>query len=387
MQEELPMSLRQLSEFSGIEDPRIDRKKLYPLNEILFLLVGAVISGCTSWEEIADFGEDKLSWLRKYLPYSNGTPSHDTIDRVMTLIDHRAFEMFFINWVNSLQIKWLGLHIAIDGKKLRASADKAAQQKPLNAGGKSPVHLVEAWCGALNLCLGQYKTSDKSNEITAIPALLDLLEIKGCVITIDAMGCQKKIAENIAGREADYIFGLKGNQETLFEAVKELFLTENVEGAQIFEEPVLEKSKHGRIEKRVCRVLKAGLLAESLTKDWEKIQTLIEVQSERFITASEQYTFEKRYYVSSLKASPQQFNDIIRAHWGIENNLHWTMDVTFKEDKARKRNGFAPQNFALIRRIALNLLQHIPDKISIARKMAKCARTDDYRDKALIFNA
>lgn len=387
MTESLSNSLIYLRNFDGVEDPRIERHKLYPLNEILFLLVSAVISGCQSWEEIADFGEDQLPWLRGYLPYLNGTPSHDTLSRVMSLINYRAFEQFFINWVNSTQVVWSGMQIAIDGKKLRSSADKSEQQKPAAAGGKSAVHLVEAWCGAVKLCLGQYKTEDKSNEITAIPALLDLLDIKNCAISIDAMGCQKKIAEKIIGHEANYIFGLKANQETLFEAVKERFLSEKEQVGEVFEEPVEEKIKRGRIDQRRCRVLKSQTLPETLTTEWKGIRSIIEIQSERLVLANEAYSFEKRYYISSLEVGPQQFNEMIRAHWGIENNLHWTMDVTFSEDEARKRKGFAAQNFGLIRRIALNLLQKIPDKISTARKMAKCARSDNYKNKVLNFNA
>jgi predicted transposase YbfD/YdcC len=379
--------LLKLLEFTGVDDPRLERKKLYALKEVLFLMVSSVISGCQSWEEIADFGEDKLAWLRQYLPYSNGTPSHDTVDRVMSMIDHRAFESFFIDWACSLRSTWAGLHVAIDGKKLRASADKLEQQTPLSAGGKSPVHLVEAWCGEMNLCLGQYKTEDKSNEITAIPALLDLLEISGCVITVDAMGCQKKIAEKIVGRGADYVFGLKKNQESLFDAVSDLFAQVEPGSAQVFEEGVSGKYKHGRIEQRLCRTLPAELLGETCRQEWKGLNTLIEIQSERLVNASGQFSFEKRYYISSCQASPERFNQIIRAHWGIENNLHWTMDVTFAEDKARKRKDFAPQNFALFRRIALNLLQQNPDKISLNRKMAKCARSDEYREKTLNFNA
>ena len=372
-----------LSKFEGITDPRIERKKLYPLNEILFLVVNAVISGFSEWEEIVDFGEEKIRWLRHYLPYKECIPSHDTINRVMGMINYRDFEAFFVSWVEGMALTVGGKVINIDGKKLRASVDKILQQTAHSAGGKSAIHLVEAWCGELNLCLGQYKTEDKSNEIKAIPALLDMLEISGSTITIDAMGCQKDIAAKIIDKEGDYILGLKGNQETIHQAVKELF--EKHEGP--IDSHTSENIGHGRIEVRECRVLEAELLDESLRKEWKGLNALIEICSTRLIEASKQHTVECRYYLGSKKQSAMLYNQQIRSHWGIENQLHWAMDVQFGEDKSRKRAANSAQNFGLIRRMALNLLKTNNDnpKVSINRRMNKCALSDEYRRKTIRF--
>ncbi|MCB9082666.1 MAG: ISAs1 family transposase, partial [Lewinellaceae bacterium] len=201
--------------YSGLKDPRLDRTKLYPLMEIVFLTVSAVISGCQAWDEIADFGEAKLAWLRQYLPFENGTPSHDTINRVISLIDYRSFEECFISWTKMLLPLAQGSLISIDGKTLRGSVDSYHN--------KAPIHLVNAWCNDVELALGQYRTEAKSNEITAIPQLLDLLSIEGCIITIDAMGCQKNIAEKIIDSKGDYILALKTNQSELFEEASSLF--------------------------------------------------------------------------------------------------------------------------------------------------------------------
>lgn len=375
--------LNLLLRFDGIVDVRLERKKLYPLNEVLFLTISAVISGHSEWEEIVDFGELKLEWLRSYLPYLNGIASHDTVNRAIGLIDYRSFEAFFIDWVESMAVSVGGRVINIDGKKLRASVDKLLQQKPRAQGGKSAVHLVEAWCSELCLCLGQYKTEDKSNEITAIPALLDMLEISGSTVTIDAMGCQKVIAAKIIDKGADYILGLKDNQETLHNAVRRLF-----DG---FIGPTLDdwqqSAGHGRLEERRCRTLPAALLDEPLKVEWKGLMTLVEIQSERLILASGEYSIEHRYYLGSPVQSAALYNQQVRGHWGIENELHWSMDVTFGEDKSRKRTGNNAQNFGLIRRIALNLLKTNEDKpkVSLNRRMSKCSLSDDYRSETLRF--
>ena len=372
-----------LLRFEGITDPRIERHKLYTLKEVLFLTISAVISGCSGWEAIADFGKAKLAWLRQYLAYPNGTPSDDTLNRVIGLIDYRSFEAFFISWVEGMALSVGGKVINIDGKKLRASVDKALQNKPRAEGGRASVHLVEAWCSELQLCLGQYKTEDKSNEITAIPALLDLLEISGCTVTIDAMGCQKDIASKIVGKQADYILGLKDNQPTLHSAVKELFDTFN--GPT--QDDLRDNGGHGRIELRGCRTLPAALLPACLREGWEGLTTLVEIQSERLILASGAYCAEERHYLGSKVQSSALYNQQVRAHWGIENQLHWSMDVTFGEDKSRKRAANSAQNFGLIRRIALNLLKTREEKpkVSLSRRMNLCSLSDDYRQQTLRF--
>ena len=357
--------------FSGLEDPRIDRTKFYPLMEIIFLTISAVLSGCQTWDEIADFGEAKLDWLKTYLAFEQGTPSHDTINRVMSLIDYRAFEDSFICWANMLLRLPHGAIISIDGKTLRGSVDQHHK--------KAAIHLVNAWCNDVDLILGQYRTADKSNEITAIPELLDLLSIEGSIITIDAMGCQKAIAQKIIELKADYILALKANQRELFEEVKKLFdFLPSIQQEQV-------GKNHGRIEQRHCSVIKdLGWMLE--TEQWQGLKTVVKVQSQRYLLVNGQTSSETRYYLSSLDRSPAFFNKAIRDHWGIENRLHWAMDVVFAEDLSRKRNNNAAQNFAIIRKIVQNLLKMDKSKsISLNRKMRLAAIQDQYRNKLLGF--
>ena len=376
--------------FEGVPDFRIDRHKKYTLGEILFLTLSAVISGFTEWEEIADFGEEKLGWLRGFYLYENGTPSHDTINRVVSLLDYRAFEEHFIRWATQ-DIKLPdGTVINVDGKKLRGSASKKEQQTPHSEGGKGAVHLVQAWCNELQLCLGQYKTEDKSNEITAIPALLEWLDVRGCIITIDAMGCQKVIAQQIIKQEADYVLGLKNNHSKLLEDVKGLFeqagiITEQELKLEMEPEHLQEQTSrgHGRLEKRVCRILPAYLLGEEFQLEWAGLQSIVEITAHRYVMASGQFSLERRYYISSLNSGATEFNQIVRSHWAIENNLHWSLDVQFKEDQSRKRAHNAAANFAIILRFALSLLKKYPEKISVHRKQNKSAMSDKYREQIM----
>lgn len=370
--------------FGSVEDPRIDRSKIYPLIEILFLTTSAVLSGFEEWDEIVDFGEEKIAWLRKYLPYEQGIPSHDTVNRVISLIDNRAFEECFINWATMDIELSEGTVISIDGKKLRGSATKKEQQTAHAQGGKSAFHIVHAWCHELQLCLAQYQTDAKSNEITAIPVILDFLEISGCIITLDSMGCQKKIAQKIIQKEAHYIMGLKDNQEALSLAVFTAF-AENDEQADR-NKALQEEQNHGRKESRLCRVLPADLLPEwGQSSDWKGLKSIIEIQSHRKIMASGAVENETRYYISSLDVDAQAFNQLVRSHWTIENQLHWTLDVIFGEDQSRKRIRNAAQNFSTIRKITLNLLKAQSEKISVNRKRNKCALSDQYREKTLGF--
>jgi predicted transposase YbfD/YdcC len=368
-----------ITSFEVLIDPRGGYSITYPLNEILFLTISSVISGFSEWEEIADFGKEKIDWLRGYLPYKNGIPSHDTLNRVLGMINYRAFEESFVNWTTTgLQLPE-GVMIHIDGKKLRSSVSKMAQQTAHDAGGKSAVHLVEAWCGEFQMCLAQYKTADKSNEITAIPVILDWLEVKGCTITIDAMGCQRSIAAKIIKKEAHYILSLKGNQEALQSAVMAAFSGEQMD---IDTDEKVEVG-HGRKEIRRSRVLPASIIGQNTAEQWAGLQSIVEICSERTIMATKRVEKETRYYISSLSDNAEIFNRKIREHWRIENQLHWTMDVIFNEDASRKRSRNSAQNFALIRRMALNILKSNDEKISINRKMNKCALSDTYREKNL----
>jgi predicted transposase YbfD/YdcC len=370
---------RLITSFSDIQDPRGGYSIEYPLNEILFLTICSVLSGFSEWDEVVDFGKEKIGWLQGYLPYKNGIPSHDTLNRVMGMINYRSFEESFMNWA-TMDLKLpKGVLINIDGKKLRSSASKMEQQTPHNAGGKSAVHLVEAWCGALQMCLAQYKTADKSNEITAIPVILDWLEIGGCIITIDAMGCQRTIATKIVEKKADYILALKANQEGLHLAVIEAF--KSIESGMEYNEQA--EIGHGRKEKRICRVMSVSMIPKIFEEEWTGLKSIVEISSEREILSTKKIESETRYYISSLLENSESFNQKIREHWQIENQLHWTMDVVFKEDASRKRSKNSSQNFALIRRMVLNMLKNNPEKISVNRKMNKCAMSDSYREKML----
>ncbi len=353
---------------SKIEDFRIERRKCYRLEEIIFLCISGVISGCETWDELEDFGLEKLDWLREYLPYSYGTPSHDTINRVMSGLDYQAFQGCFIDWVACLSVLPVGSLVAIDGKTICGSVDRSH--------GKRAIHLVNAWCSEVNLCLGQFKTEEKSNEITAIPALLDLLELQGCVVSIDAMGCQSDIAEKIITKGAHYLLAVKENQPDLYQEV--VFLIEK--NAQADEDVSWEKD-HGRIEKREAKVVAISDFFGS--EKWPEVRSIIRIRSEREILGTGKKEADTRYYISSIQATAHQFNQLVRRHWTVENQLHWTLDVLLGEDSSRKRQKNAATNFALIRKIALNLLKQESSTSSLNRKMKKAAISDSFRKKVL----
>jgi predicted transposase YbfD/YdcC len=372
-----------LGHLNEVPEPRQSAKIEYPLDEILFLTISAVISGCSEWDEIVDFGEDKLGWLRQYRPFSNGIPSHDTVNRVISLINPVAFEQMFVMWVNSNIDLPKGTLISIDGKKLRSSATKLEQQTAHADGGKSAVHLVEAWCSDLSLCLSTREVAEKTNEIKAIPLILNDLEIEGCVVSIDAMGCQKKIVEGVVTRTADYVIGLKDNQPTLLEGVEQAFEAYADECRhERYSQDI--SVNHGRIEERICRVLNADRLPEWVPReDWTGLNTIIQIQSERTIMATGTVTNDTRYYISSLRLSASRIAAYVRGHWGIENQLHYMLDVFWGEDASRKRIAGAAANFGTVLRIAHNLVKTHPENISIKRKRKKADRSDHYREQIL----
>lgn len=366
-----------------VPEPRQSWKIEYPLDEILFLTISAVVSGCSEWDEIVDFGEDKLGWLRQYRPFANGIPSHDTLNRVMSLIDPVAFEQMFVLWVNrNIQLAE-GTLINIDGKKLRSSATKLEQQTERADGGKSSVHLVEAWCSDLSLCLSVREVGEKTNEIKAIPLILNDLEIEGCVVSIDAMGCQKEIVKGIGSKTADYVIGLKDNQPTLLAGVEQAFedCVDECRDEQYAQDVSVD---HGRIEERICRTLNAERLPEWVPReDWVGLNTIIQIQSERTIMANGTVSQETRYYISSLRLSADRIASYVRGHWGIENQLHYMLDVFWGEDGSRKRTACAAANFGTVLRIAHNLVKTHPENISIKRKRKKAGRSDQYREQIL----
>lgn len=349
--------------FSNIADPRVHRHKKHYLIDIIILTILAVICGAESWDSIELFGKTKITFLRKILKLPNGIPSHDTINRVFSMLNSRRFEEVFIQWANTLTDKRIKDEvIAIDGKAVRRSKDSYH--------GKSPIHLVNAWATKNHLVLGQYKTDSKSNEISAIPELLELLDIEASIITIDAMGTQTKIAQKIVDAKANYILSLKDNQKELKEEVESIFEVQTPE----FSDETIDKG-HGRLEIRKCDVIN-NLEFVAGKEKWAKLSSIVRISSER--TIRNKTETETRYYISSLNCDAASFNLHIRSHWGVENSLHWTLDMTFREDEQRKRNGKAAQNFAIVNKIALNLLRKDKSKGSIKSKRLKAGWDDRF---------
>jgi predicted transposase YbfD/YdcC len=337
--------------FSRLEDPRDWRGCRHELSDIVIISILAVICGAEHWTEIEAFGEAKEEWLRNFLKLPNGIPSHDTFGEVFAAINPEAFELCFRAWTAAVAGMIAGV-VAIDGKTLRGSFD--------TTGGKAAVHMVSAWAADNGVVFGQIAVDDKSNEITAIPALLEMLRIKGLIVTIDAMGCQKNIAGQIVKQQGDYVLAVKDNQPTLHKDIKEMFdwaERRNYAGLEHAHSEEISKG-HGRIETRRVSVL----WELSQIKDaaaWPGLRCIARVRSER--TIGQNTTIEHRYYISSVHTrKATELGRAIRAHWGIENGLHWRLDVTFGEDSSRVRTRNAAQNLSRLKRITLNLLKLAP---------------------------
>lgn len=329
--------------FAGLEDPRVERTKVHLLEDIVFISIASVLCGAETWNEMEYFGNSKVDWLKTFLKLPGGIPTHDTFNRFFSALDPKTFEQSFLQWTKSVAHLTQGEVIGIDGKAIRGSKDY---------GKKSMVHLVSAWASANNLVLGQYKVDSKSNEITAIPQLLEVLVLKGCIVTIDAMGCQKEIASAIINKEADYILALKGNQGALLQEVEDSFRF-----IQTTDVSVEDDLGHGRIEKRICSVIEDLSMIDQKNQ-WNSLRSLIKIESERCSKSTQQIEKETRYYISSLAPNATHLNNCIRTHWAIENSLHWVLDVAFNEDQSRKRVGHAAQNYSVLNRIALNMLKN-----------------------------
>jgi len=358
-----------IEHFSSLCDPRTkEHKKEHKLIDIIFITIAAVICGAEDWNDIEYYGEEKEEWLKTILELPSGIPSHDTFNRVFSLIDPDELQKCFIDWVQSIAKISEGQIISIDGKRMCNSGEK---------GKKAIIHMVSAWSNDNSMVLGQVKVNDKSNEIIAIPALLDLLMVKGCWITIDAMGCQKDIAAKIKDKEAEYILAVKDNQEHLHDDIKDAFKHGTIE--QVDEQSNLGNS---RIEKRNCRIITA-MEWISKSDDWQGLQTLIEIKSDRIIKATGIKETQIRHYISSAISTAKKFNEAIREHWGIENNLHWILDVAFNEDNSMKRAGYAAENFSVISKIAVNLINKYEHKkgarkLSMKTKRKKAGWNNDY---------
>lgn len=356
--------------FKTLPDPRRDSHVRHLLMDILCIALLAIIGGAESFNDIELFARCKEEWLRTFLPLPNGIPSHDTFNRVFSILSPDAFNKCFIAWTQSLAKKLKGV-VAIDGKTLRRSFDSASKTTAL--------HVVSLWSVENELVMGQIRTEAKSNEITAIPKLLEMLDITGCTITIDAMGCQKEIAKKVTDCGADYVLGLKGNQGNTFDAVKHLFGWEGKDGYRGVvhtEHETLEKD-HGRIEKREAYSI--GNLEEfDEFSVWPGLKSVTMIVSTREVMGKSP-TMERRYYLSSLEANAEKISSAIRAHWGIENKLHWILDVDFHEDYARNRINHSAENMAMMRHMALNLIKkENTSKTSFRGKRLKASWNDDY---------
>ena len=361
--------------FARLSDPRVVGRVSHKLLDIITITVCAVICGANNWVEVAVYGQSKQQWLEQFLELPCGIPSHDTFARVFSLLSANAFQSSFAQWMQSLCKRSEGQVIALDGKRLRRSYDKGSD--------KAAIHMVSAWAQANQVVLGQVKTDDKSNEITAIPQLLDLLDIRKCIVTIDAMGCQRSIAAKIKLGGGDYVLSLKGNHSQLHDDVIEYFDYAHRRQFKDIDYDYYETldSGHGRVEvRRYWTIVTLDWLEQK--DDWAGLSLIGQGQSERHI--GDQVSIENRYYLGSLSNNAEQFAKAARGHWGIENTLHWSLDVTFREDDSRIRQGQAAENFAVVRHIALSLLkQERTTKVGLAAKRFKAALNDDYLLKVL----
>jgi len=338
--------------FGQMVDPRIERRKLHKLLDMIVIAVCAVICGADNWVDIHYFGERKKSWLKQFLALPNGIPSHDTFGRVFSRLNAEQFQACFLEWVKAVNQITGGQVVAIDGKQVRRSMDKYQ--------GKAAIYMVSAWAEQNRLVLGQRKVAEKSNEIDAIPELLDLLEVAGCIVTIDAIGCQTDIATKIIEKRAEYVLAVKDNQLHLREDIGhlfELFLQEDNPMQWVDDHHRTVEKGHGRVEIRECWTLSAAVHAPSLrgAAVWPNLRSLVCVVNERHVGDTRQR--ETRYYISSLPPKASKLLAAIRGHWSIENRLHWVLDVCFDEDRNRARKDHAPANLTVIRHIAINLLR------------------------------
>jgi predicted transposase YbfD/YdcC len=355
--------------FTSLNDFRQLGKVKHKLENIIAITIAAVICGCENWYEIEDYGKQKEPWLKRFLDLPYGVPTHDTYRRFFMWVNPKKLEQCFIEWIKSVCDITEGRIINIDGKCLRGSKGDNA----------SLVHMVSAWCNTNNMVLAQEKVDDKSNEITAIPALLEILVLKGCMVTIDAMGCQRTIAEKIVEANADYLLSVKGNQEFLLDDITEAFTYGKTE-----DEYIEKEVGHGRVESRTTRVI-TDVNWICNKEEWKKLACIIMVFATRYNKKTGVEEQSVRYYISSKTASAKYFYEAVRSHWGIENKLHWCMDVIFGEDNSKKQAENSAQNFSLINKVALNMIRNYkPDeargskKISMIRKRKMANRENEY---------
>ncbi len=364
--------------FETVDDPRRQAGLRFPLIEVLFIAICAIVSGADDWVAIERFGKAKQSWFAKYLRLKHGIPSHDTFGDVFGALDPDEFGQAFIGWMEA--IATLGGVVALDGKTVRHSWDKTL--------GKKAVHMVTAWSVANRLVLGQVKTDDKSNEITTVPELLRLLAISGCLITLDAMGCQTAIAAQIVDQQADYLLAVKGNQGQLYEDVTHLFKHATPENYAVdgFDTARTVNKSHGRVETRTCYLIAhpEWLTYLRTGSDWKQLAALICIISQRQV--GKKISKEMRFYITSRLLTAADALNAIRSHWEVENNVHWVLDVVFAEDNSRIRAGHAQQNLATMRRIAINLLNGEHSRKQSLKGKRQLAGWDESYLEKVVFN-
>lgn len=361
--------------FRKLKDPRLDRRKLHSLEAILVIAICAVIAGANDFQQVALFGQKRKDWLERFLKLPNGIPSHDTFERVFARLDPLALQECFAGWMNAWYARLTGKHLAIDGKAVRGSASPRK--------GFRCLHLVNVWATQANLCLGLAACDADSNEITAIPRLLALLDLEGALVTIDAAGCQKKIAQQVLDGGGDYLLVVKENQEKLYEEIQACFERAAQQDWRGVTNSYDEKDDlgHGRQENRCCLVIENPKGMKELD-NWPRLTVIGMCQSIRTEGGGES-TFHVRYFIGSKRAKARYYAQRMRGHWRVENNLHWQLDVTFREDDGRVRQRTAATNFAVLRRLALNLAQHEDTEMSIAKKRFAAALDTDYLEKIL----
>lgn len=373
-----PVNASLPAHFVELNDPRVERTKRHHLLDIVIIAICAVISGADNWVDIEAYGQAKEPWLRGFLELPHGIPSHDTFGRVFARLNPAEFERCFLKWVQSVFEVTDGQVIAVDGKTLRRSGDKTL--------GKAAIHMVSAWATQSRLVLGQVKTEEKSNEITAIPQLLAVLDLTGCIVTIDAMGCQTKIAEQIVAQGGDYVLAVTENQGQLYEDLHDLFRHAQQDDFRYTPHTyarTIEKD-HGRIEVRQCWCVDdpAHLTYLRRQNRWDGLQSLVMVQRERRIQG--EISTEIAYYITNLPNEATTVLNAARAHWSVENSLHWVLDIAFREDDSRTRQGYSAENLAVLRHIAVNLLkQESTAKVGIKAKRLKAGWDDDYLRRVL----